>query len=265
MLGLQAHGLRFVSAGGYHQDMTGSTYHRTEPAGSSQAVVLFDVDGTLIRTEGRSRHSRAFHAAFLEVFGCECQFAANMHGMTDLQIYMALAQELPHVDGRCRSMAEEACRRMVEIYRTPDHSDGFYVALPGALETLEALTRLGVLLGLLTGNVPEIARDKLVAIRADRFFSFGAYGTDGVDRSELPPIAIARAEAVAGRPVDRGRVFIVGDTPRDVACALDNGCRAVAVATGSFSLSELAAAGAELVLPDLKDAGPLLRLRGARV
>ncbi len=232
----------------------------TQPLEPSPPVVLFDVDGTLIRTEGNSRHSRAFCAAFFQLFGTECQFAFGMHGMTDLQIYIALARELPGVDGRAEELAAEACRRMVEIYRTPDEADGFYVQLPGVLETLELLSERGALLGLLTGNAPEIARDKLKAVQLERFFAFGAFGTEGENRSALPPIAMARAEVVLNRAVDRRRVFIVGDTPRDVACALENGCRSVAVATGNFSAAQLTEAGAELVLPTLADPTPLLLL-----
>lgn len=223
-------------------------------------LVLFDVDGTLIRTEGPSRHSRAFRAAFVEVYGTECRFASNMHGMTDLQIFLALARELAEVDGRGRESALRACRRMVEIYQVPVETDGRYVPLPGTLPALEMLARRGAALGLLTGNTPEIAKHKLAEVGLDAFFSFGAFGTEAEDRSGLPPIAIARAEAAIGSRIDRRRVFIVGDTPRDVACALDNGCRAVAVATGHIPAGELAAAGAELVLPDLQDIEPLLRL-----
>ncbi len=252
--------LLLPSVAGYHLAMNESIDFHTQIREGSPDVVLFDVDGTLIRTEGRSRHSRAFHAAFMQTYGCDCRFAADMHGMTDLQIYMALAESLPQVDGRGLQMAREACRRMVEIYQTPDESDGYYVSLPGTLLALETLSGRGVALGLLTGNAPEIAADKLSAVQLQRFFSFGAYGTEGEQRSALPPIAIARAEAALGRPVDRRRVFVVGDTPRDVACALDNGCRAVAVATGSFSAEALVAAGAELVLPTLQEIGPLLRL-----
>ncbi len=240
--------------------MSEQNRYETIPREGSPDVVLFDVDGTLIRSEGRSRHSRAFHAAFIDTYGCDFRFATDMHGMTDLQIYMALAEGLPQVDGRGLQMASAACRRMVEIYQTPDGSDGFYVALPGSLRALEILSGRDVTLGLVTGNAPEIAHDKLSSVKLSHFFSFGAYGTEGEHRSALPPIAINRAEAVVGRPVDRNRVFVVGDTPRDVACALDNGCRAVGVATGSFSADALSAAGAELVLPTLEEIEPLLRL-----
>jgi len=226
----------------------------------NRALVLFDVDGTLIRTEGASRHSRAFRAAFERVFGAECRFASGMHGMTDLQIFVALGQSMGVADGRLRDLAREACRTMVEIYSVPVETDGSYVALPGAQATLEMLVRRQTVLGLVTGNDPEIARDKLASAGLAHFFPFGAFGTEAEDRSALPPLAIARAEALVGHPIERSRVFVVGDTPRDIACALDNGCRAVGVATGHFSADMLAGAGAELVLPDLLEVEPLLRL-----
>lgn len=226
----------------------------------SHVVALFDIDGTLVRTEGASPHSRAFKAAFRRVYGKECSFTVGMHGMTDLQIFTMLASDLQLDDGRHKELAMEACRYMAEIYRVRDEADGRYVALPGVRETLETLRGRGVVLGLVTGNVPEIAQDKLLAVGLAGFFSFGAFGSEGDERTVLPPLAVSRAERLTGARVDPRLVFVVGDTPRDVACALDNGYRAVAVATGHVPPQELLKAGAELVLPDLTDAGPLLRL-----
>lgn len=223
-------------------------------------VVLFDVDGTLVRTEGASRHSRAFRAAFKSVYGTECRFVSGLHGMTDMQIFMTLARGMGLGGERAHELAREACRHMVTIYQTPEEGDGHYVDLPGARATVEALAARGAMLGLVTGNTLEIALHKLASVGLDGFFAFGAYGTEAWDRSSLPPIAVARAERLMGRPIDPGSVFVVGDTPRDVACALDNGYRSVAVATGSFGAPELLAAGAELVLPDLRDSERLLQL-----
>lgn len=228
--------------------------------GDTPTLVLFDVDGTLIRTEGQSRHSHAFRTAFERVYGVECRFTAGMHGMTDLQIFLVLARDMGVANGRPREQALEACRTMVEIYQSSAEVDGRYVELPGARTTLETLARCGAVLGLVTGNAPEIARHKLASVGLADFFPFGAFGTEADDRTGLPPLAVARAEALLGRPVQRGRVFVVGDTTRDVACALDNGYRAVAVATGHVPMADLAATGAELVLPDLLDLNPLLRL-----
>ncbi len=233
---------------------------RSKPAHNTSDLILFDVDGTLIRSEGRSRHSRAFRAAFVDVYGTECRFSISMHGMTDLQIFLAVSEEMGLANGRGRELALDACHRMVEIYQLVDEGDGAYLPLPGVEAAVRTLAGKESLLGLLTGNPPEIARHKLESVGLAQFFSLGAYGTEAYARSGLPPIAIARASAKVGRAIAPDRVFIVGDTPRDVACARDNGCRAVAVATGSFGQEELVEAGAELVLRDLTDLRPLLRL-----
>lgn len=225
-------------------------------------VALFDIDGTLVRTEGRSRHSRAFLGAFRRVHGVDCRFDKEMHGMTDRQIFRELATSLGLRDGRLNELTDEACRVMLELYRVPDANDGHYVALPGAQELLETLQRMEVTLGLLTGNDPVIAEDKLNAARLADFFSFGAYGTEADDRVLLPPIAIARAEDLLGTRVDRRRVFVIGDTHRDVACALENGCRAVAVTTGHVAADRLQAAGAELILSSLEETGALFSFMG---
>ncbi len=227
---------------------------------STPIVALFDIDGTLVRTEGPSRHSRAFKAAFQQVYGAECTFAVGMHGMTDLQIFMLLAKELKVGDGRLRESAVQACRSMVEIYGSREDGDGSYVVLPGVRDLLSTLSDYGVALGLITGNVPEIARDKLESTGLDRFFGFGAFGSEGDDRTMLPPLAVARAEFALGALVDPRRVFVIGDTPRDVLAAVNNGYRPVAVATGHISFADLSATGADLVLQDLTDPASLLDL-----
>src|SRR5512133_2077381 len=112
---------------------------------------------------------------------------------------------------------------MVEIYSSRDETDGTYVELPGVRTLLEMLREMGVLLGLITGNVPEIARDKLETTRLEEFFSFGAFGSEGDERRVLPPLAVSRAEAIAGTSLDPRRVFVIGDTPRDVDAAVLNG------------------------------------------
>lgn len=228
-------------------------------AGKTPTLVLFDVDGTLIRTEGPSPHTRAFKAAFKSVYGEDCRFITGLHGMTDMQIFMTLSEQMGLENSRLRELAEEACRQMVAIYQTPHNGDGHYVRLPGVEQLIETLVVNGVLLGLVTGNTPEIARHKLTSVGLDSYFSLGAFGSEAWDRTHLPPIAVARAEQSIGQPIASNGVIVLGDTPRDVACALDNGYRSVAVATGHFTMDELVAAGAELVLPDLQNIQPFMR------
>jgi phosphoglycolate phosphatase len=229
---------------------------------ASPLVVLFDVDGTLVATEGLSRHSRAFKSAFEKVYGVECSFTAGLHGMTDMQIFRHLAGSMGLENGRGGELAQEACRRMVEIYGMPDPGDGRYIMLPGVRGLLERLLREGALLGLVTGNAPEIAADKLSIVGLSDFFRFGAYGTEAANRRDLPPLALGRAEELLGSKISRERAFVVGDTPRDIDCALESGCRAVAVATGTFTPDQLDSLGADLVVPDLRDPSPLLRVMG---
>lgn len=231
-------------------------------SGSKATVALFDIDGTLVRTEGASRHSRAFKAAFRQVYGSECEFAVGMHGMTDLQIFMLLAQQMKSANGHSRDLALDACRTMVSFYSSRDEGDGSYVALPGVRALLESLRDRDVALGLITGNVPEIAADKLETTGLWEFFTFGAFGSEGDDRTILPPLAVRRAESLLEATVDPKRVFVIGDTPRDVAAAVLNGYRAIAVATGHVSTEDLEKTGAELVLPDLRAPEPLLKTMG---
>lgn len=116
-----------------------------------------------------------------------------------------------------------------------------------------------MVVGLLTGNIVHGARLKLAAAGlAFDDFRIGAFGSDHADRPELPAIATARAESLFGyRPAGRD-VIIVGDTPADVTCGAGIGARAIAVATGSYRVDALAAAGAAAVFETLADTRAVL-------
>ena len=87
-------------------------------------------------------------------------------------------------------------------------------------------------LGLLTGNLEPCARLKLEPIGANRFFAFGAFGSDDEDRYRLAPVALARAREATGIAFEGREAVIVGDSVHDVLCGRGVGVRAVAVATG---------------------------------
>ena len=109
-------------------------------------------------------------------------------------------------------------------------------------------------LSILTGNLEPMASVKLAAVGLHGHFRLrGAYGSDHEDRNELPAIAAERIAAQTGRAFTAEQFVIVGDTPRDVAAARAFGMRCVAVATGHFSLDELAAHRPDALLPDLCD------------
>jgi phosphoglycolate phosphatase-like HAD superfamily hydrolase len=134
-------------------------------------------------------------------------------------------------------------------------------ALPGAHEAVSALRAdPNVLLGIVTGNLPATAPIKLRAAGFDPdWFPVGAYGSEAIDRNDLPPIAMQRASARNGRIYLPQDVWIVGDTLMDIACARAVGARVVAVATGFSARDELEAAAPDYLLDSLEQLLPILR------
>ncbi|HEX4633399.1 MAG TPA: haloacid dehalogenase-like hydrolase [Gemmatimonadales bacterium] len=226
-------------------------------------LLLFDIDGTLLNTDGAGR--RAIHRALIDRAGTPGVLPGyRLDGKTDPQIVRELLAQGGHPSPEDRSLIEEICAAYVANLGAELERPGYVTrALPGVPELLEALApreKAGaVLVGLLTGNVVGGAELKLKAagIGFERF-TVGAFGLDGHHRPDLPPVALARASEHLGRPVRGADTWIIGDTPADVACGRPVGARALAVATGSYRVPDLAATGAELVFPDLSDTSRVL-------
>ena len=126
--------------------------------------------------------------------------------------------------------------------------------MPGIAEVVTALAgRDDAVVGLLTGNIEAGARVKLRPTGLWPLFRLGAFGSDHMDRRELPGIARARARAVAGHHFAFEHVTIIGDTPLDVDCARACGAVAVAVATGFHPAADLTACAPDLFFPDFSD------------
>jgi phosphoglycolate phosphatase len=132
------------------------------------------------------------------------------------------------------------------------------VVKDGVVELLDRLIDDGILLGLTTGNVEEAAHIKLQLANLNRYFSFGGYGSDSPDRTELTKKALERGEVVSGGTLDRERCFSCGDTPRDVEAGHGAGIRVVGVASGEYTTEELVEAGADAVVHSLVEGLPLL-------
>ncbi|HKO14980.1 MAG TPA: HAD family hydrolase [Gemmatimonadaceae bacterium] len=218
-------------------------------------LVLFDIDGTLLWTDGAGR--RAIERALLEVFGDAGPTARHrFDGKTDPQIVRELMRivghEDEHIDARMGELLDRYVRYLRAELRDPEHEVRLMPGIAPLLETLEA--RTDVILGLLTGNLVEGARAKLqaVGIDPDRFV-VGAFGSDHERRPELPAIAQQRASRRFGIELAGSRVVVIGDTPADVECGRGIGARAIGVATGRYSAKELASCGAAAVFDDLSD------------
>jgi phosphoglycolate phosphatase-like HAD superfamily hydrolase len=221
-------------------------------------LVLFDIDGTLVLTGGAG--VRAMTRAFRDVLQVDDGFAGiSMPGRTD-QIILAdaLRRRDRVLDADLLDRFRQAYARSLadEILR-PGPRKG---VMPGVRELLDELVRChDVCLGLLTGNFAEAARIKLEHFDLWTYFRCGAYGDDALDRNELVPVAVRRAQA-CGPSSQFDRVFVVGDTPHDIACAAAAGATSIAVATGGFDRETLRAAGADVVFEDLGDSEAFLQL-----
>jgi phosphoglycolate phosphatase len=219
-------------------------------------LLLFDIDGTLL-LRASAEHVAAVHEALERVYELvdPPKHAIEAAGRTDIEIARAISLvadlRAATFDARLddfRVACAEAYARLVPA----DLSDRIAPGMTAVLEALQA--REDIHLSLLTGNLEAVARIKLRAAGLDRFFpgGQGGFGSDHEDRTELPAIARRRARAYnGGTPYPRSRTVVIGDTPRDIACAHADGLRCVAVASGPYTVDQLL--DADVVVASARD------------
>ncbi len=211
-------------------------------------LYLFDIDGTLVDTGGAGM--AALKEATREVFGHDGP-PLDLAGSTDLGIVAKIHAHF-------------------EIEPTPERIDAYFSVYLGRLDwnlahggfdgrvlsgVRELLAELAhrpeATVGLLTGNTAGGAAAKMRHFELDHHFPFGAYGCDHADRNRLGPIALERAALHTGNSFTAEQTWVIGDTPKDIACAHAIGARCLAVATGQFTAGELKSYGADLVVATL--------------
>jgi phosphoglycolate phosphatase len=203
-------------------------------------LVLFDIDGTLLSSEGLGRAS--MQRALTEVFGSPGNPSYRYDGKTDKQIIRDVMRLEGHSDAHIDSRMDTLIVLYLEGLRTGVKSGRFNVRpLAGVVEILDELEkRDDVVLGLLTGNIEPGARIKLTAagINPDRF-RVNAFGSDHEHRPELPAIAQRRASETLGLDIPGERLIVIGDTPADIECGRSLGARAIGVASGHYTVEQL--------------------------
>ncbi len=226
-------------------------------------LVLFDIDGTLLGTDGAGR--RAIHRALVDEAGTAGPIARyRFDGKTDPQIVRDLLSLAGHPAATDEARIQAVCRRYVGHLRAelakPTQTTRLMAGIADLLAALQPHEAAGrALVGLLTGNLAPGAALKLQSAGlAPERFRVGAYGSDSHRRSDLPAVAASRAAALTGRAFAGPDVVIVGDTPDDVACGQPIGARSVAVATGLYDVAALRAAGAAYVFETLADTATVL-------
>ena len=219
-------------------------------SGDAPWLLLFDIDGTLIDTGGKGM--AALRKTAIEIFGNEGP-ALDLAGSTDLGILENLHS---HFD---TEPCSERTHRFFESYHihleaslSSNLTEGR--VLDGVVELLQDIAEAPhAKPALLTGNTMQGAWIKLRHYRLDHHFAFGAYGSDRADRNLLGRIALERALAHTGQAYSLEYTLVIGDTPKDIACAHAVGAKCLAVATGQFSEDQLIAAGADWVVGSLRE------------
>ncbi|HEY7892342.1 MAG TPA: haloacid dehalogenase-like hydrolase [Solirubrobacteraceae bacterium] len=215
-------------------------------------LLLFDIDGTILQGAAAA-HASALRAALHEVYGvgdgtglAESVPKVQAAGRTDMEI----AREIVLAWGSSAEVFEAGSERLKQIcvraYESLDLKHLRSCLVPGMEELLADLAaREDVRLALLTGNLEPIARAKLAGAGVGHHFPSGqgAFGSDSERRADLPAVARARA-GIDGQPYPRQRTVIIGDTPRDIACARADGVRCLAVTSGPYDASQLGDADA---------------------
>ena len=217
-------------------------------------LLLFDIDGTLVDTGGAGM--TALVDATRGIFGDDGP-KLDLAGATDSGLLRNIFKSFGQEEN------EVAAARFFDLYlarlevNLQDSCFGGY-ALEGVKSILEEIESAGVARGLLTGNIAAGAEIKMRHYEMDGFFEFGAYGDDHFDRNKLGPIALERAARVFGREFDPAETVVIGDTPKDIWCAQAFGAKSVCVATGSFTVEQLEAEGADVAFEDFSDVEAVL-------
>ncbi|MEK7389924.1 MAG: HAD family hydrolase [Elusimicrobiota bacterium] len=218
-------------------------------------ILLFDVDGTLIRAGGAGR--KALNKAAQRLYGKDHACSElSLAGRTDLynfgQAYRAATGRKP-TRAAVERLHREYLAHLPYYVRAALRNGSYHV--PGGLKRL--LKRLSrdrrVLLGLGTGNMERGARIKLEPSGFNAYFLFGGFGSDSFHRPTLLRKAVARAKKFVSEPVSPGDVYVIGDTPLDVAAGKKAGYKTVAVGTGFSPWAELVDAKPDHLARDYKD------------
>ena len=214
----------------------------------SRKLLLWDIDGTILHT-GKAGET-ALGRAMEKLYGINRGLQGlEIAGRTDKWI----VEQLLERDGKPSGLEEVG--QFLDVYvelladELPRRNGGLHPGVLGILE--EAHKREELVQALLTGNIEKGARLKLTRYGVNHFFDFGAFADDSSIRNELGPHAKRRAEEKHGEEFPPERIFVIGDTPHDVACARAIGAKAIAVATGSFTKRQLKDCGADAVFTDL--------------
>jgi phosphoglycolate phosphatase-like HAD superfamily hydrolase len=226
-----------------------------ESLNGTKRLYLFDIDGTLITSGGAGETS--FREAVAEICGGLAPLeGVTFAGNTDTGIARAvlIAASMEPTQENIMALLDAYLGKLAD--RLHRHQGRL---LPGIIPLLDRMKeRADCTLALLTGNLAAGAEVKLSHYGVWHYFGFGAYADDHHLRNELGPVAMERALKLHGEHFTPDRIYVIGDTPRDIECGKAFGAVTVAVATGHSSREDLASHHPDFLFDDLSDADAVM-------
>jgi phosphoglycolate phosphatase-like HAD superfamily hydrolase len=221
-------------------------------------LVLFDIDETLIHSDGSGR--RAIGRAVVDVLGVKPEgIKVSMSGKTDPQILSEIMTACGQPADHFHERQEELFNIYLKVLEREINQSQAYRLHEGVLELLAELDKHpDVYLGILTGNIERGARIKLGRFGLNHYFPIGAYGSDSGNRNDLPAIARQRAELHYKKEFPAKQILVVGDSVHDVTCAKSYGAISIAVNTGVTSRKDLEEREPDFLFPSLSNVPAVL-------
>ncbi|MFH1727132.1 MAG: HAD family hydrolase [Pseudomonadota bacterium] len=202
-------------------------------------LFLFDIDGTLLLSGGAGDRSLA--KSFKKCLNCEETTEDILpDGKTDYLIIKEIFKKKFPKKELTKKIADSILENYIAYLKTEVPLSPQFKIMSGVISTLNELKdSKNVVIGLATGNIEEGARIKLERANLNRFFTFGGFGSDAEDRTEILKIAATRGIHEAKEIIANDSIYVIGDTPYDIQSAKKAGFKSIAVTTGSFTKKEL--------------------------
>jgi phosphoglycolate phosphatase len=219
---------------------------------SASSLILFDIDGTLLRGAG-PHHKRALEEAVYEATKVRVSLSdVPTQGALDYDLLRLLLQQAGYAESGMRDLLPDLMERAQDIYLSDSPDDLRPFVCPGVQPLLSSLFNRSIPTGLVTGNLSAIGRRKIELAGLASYFILGAFAEQASTRSEL--VAVAIADALDRQLIGpNAQISLIGDHPNDVRAAKANRIRAVATATGIATFEELRTEEPDLLVRDLSE------------
>jgi phosphoglycolate phosphatase-like HAD superfamily hydrolase len=225
-----------------------------------QKLILFDIDGTLLK--GMSKiHFNSFSKAINKVFKIDASPTdINYSGKTDTRIILEVLEKHGIPRNKVLPRLNEIYKIMINFYKKNVDFDIDIKPNDNVEKLLSMLKNKGHILGLLTGNLEDIARTKIGKFDLNKYFDFGSFGEISENRSKLLENAIEQAESKFKINFNKENIFVIGDTRFDIESAKELGVKTIAIATGNYSLEELKKYNPDYLFKDFYDIDKIIKI-----